>query len=88
MELLLIWYNPKKDMFHYKIVHNYYSNNYSIGDKNSYNHELVNIFAICDRFYCIKNNRLFLKKYYSKKSIRSKIIDRLIDYLIGIKGDY
>ena len=86
MVLLLIYYNSSKDKYHYKIVHYYYSNSYHIGDFNSYNHILVNMVAILDKMYIIDDSRKFLKNYYGKKTLKSKICDYLIQLLIDIKG--
>lgn len=42
---LIIWYNPKKDVFYYKIVEGFYQR-YYVGYKNSYNHEVILIIPV------------------------------------------
>lgn len=50
MKKIIIWYNPNKDTFYYKIVRGIYyeSYNYEIGSVNSYGHIIKFIIPLND----------------------------------------
>ena len=71
MKKIVIWYNPNKNIYYYRIVHGLYYD-YKPGLKNNYNHEVIlviNLSTICD--YC----------YYSTHNFFKLVLRRLISFL-------
>lgn len=66
MKRLIVWYNPNKKIYYYKIIKTHYID-YFIGYKNSYNHEVV---LIIDDLYFQQKRTNSLKKRLIKKIIR------------------
>ena len=65
---LVVWFNPKKNSYYYKILkHNY--NNYFVGYVNEYNHIIVIFENISHYLYIYKHNidikRVIIRKLIS-----------------------
>jgi hypothetical protein len=74
---LYVWHNLNNDTYYYKVNSGTYKN-YKVGDKNSYNHELVLI---------VENE--VLKPVIEKKyvSIRKMVLTPIIVFLQKINKD-
>lgn len=67
---LIIWYNPNKDSYYYKYVNGFYQD-YYVGFKNQYEHEVILIIKLIYHKY----------KLPIKKRIKRKLISFLDKYL-------
>ena len=65
MKKIIVWYNPNKEVYYYRVVKCNYVE-YTVGFKNSYNHEIV---LVIDDFF-VQHNHYSLKKRLIKKIIR------------------
>lgn len=65
---LIVWFNPNKNIYYYKLVRGTYSQ-YRVGFKNQYGHEVV----------LIIDDVLYHKP--SKKPIKQRVITSLISFL-------
>lgn len=65
MKRLIVWYNPHKKEYYYKVVRTHYID-YYVGVKNSYDHEVV--LVIHDLIFDIKKKSH--KERFRKKLIR------------------
>lgn len=68
MKKIIVWHKPRDDSYYYRIVNGTYAN-YSIGFKNSYDHEVV---LIIDEVFNYQP---------PKKSLKKKLLTRLISFL-------
>lgn len=64
---IIIWYNPNKKTYYYKLVWGFYAD-YYIGYKNQFNHEVVLII-----------DRVDLK--LAKEPFKKRVLTRIINYL-------
>lgn len=65
-DCIVVWYNKKKDSYYYKVVFNL--DNYFVGKKNQYNHEVVLVIWL-------------YKDIIKKDSFLKKVISKLICFL-------
>lgn len=65
--LIVIWYNPNKNIYYYRKVKGGYQD-YYVGYKNQYNHEVVLLIDVYEDLIAYKKNR------YSAKN---RLIDKL-----------
>lgn len=73
MKDIIVWYNPNKKTYYYKIVSGFYRD-YKVGLKNNYGHEIV---IIIKGVYTLK----------PRLSLKTKIINKLIRFLEKIKWE-
>lgn len=66
MKRLIIWFNPNKEIYYYKIVKVHYVD-YFVGYENSYGHQVV---LIIDDLIFQQKKKISLKKRLIKKIIR------------------
>lgn len=91
--VLLIYYNPNHDNFYYRFCHriDLYIKDYSVGYKNSYNHEIIGILLFDDNKTIGIKNHNSLSVYYnrknknSKRSLKNDLIDKAISLLNKLK---
>lgn len=63
---LVVWYNPNKSIYYYKIVRGFYQD-YKIGFKNSYGHVVCLVIPVSFKI--------------TKEKLRKILIKRLISFL-------
>lgn len=68
---IIVWYNPKKNIYYYKKVKGFYAD-YYVGYVNSYGHEVVLLI-----------DNLFINTY--RQSFKVRLINRLIRFLEKLK---
>ena len=68
---IIVWYNPKKNIYYYKKIKGYYAD-YYIGYENSYGHKII---LIIDD----------LVVYTIKVPLKTCLINRLIRFLEKLK---
>lgn len=67
MKTLIVWYNPNKDIYYHRIINgSYIEQNYCLGAKNSYGHEIVHKIDGFD-FY---KKKIPIKKRVVRKTIK------------------
>lgn len=66
MDIIVVWFNPNKNEYYYKIVKGYYRK-YNINDKNRYGHVIILTIPLYKLFY--------------KVPIRRKVITKVISFL-------
>lgn len=64
---IVIWYNPTKKTYYYKKSKGTYQN-YYVGYKNQYNHEVVLLIDVYEDLIAYKKNRY---------SVKHRLIDKL-----------
>ena len=64
---IIIWYNPNKEKYYYKLVWGFYAR-YRIGYKNQYNHVVILII-----------DRVDIK--IAKEPLKTRVLTRIINYL-------
>ena len=67
MRIIVIWYNPNKRIYYYKLVWGFYTR-YYVGYRNQYNHEVV---LIIDRVDIM----------VKKDPLKTRVLTRIINYL-------
>lgn len=75
MKKIVVWYNPNKKKYYYRIVHGLYYD-YKPGLKNNYNHEVIlviNLSTICNSCFHTTYNPIKL------------VLRRLISFLQNIQ---
>lgn len=68
MKQIVIWHNPNRNTYYYKIIKGSYKT-YDVGFVNQYNHEVImviNITDICSSCYWNKRRFLFFHKVLRK----------------------
>lgn len=65
MKSIIVWYNPNKDVYYYKVSSGTYAK-YFVGFRNQYNHEIV---LIIDSVFYRKPQKLSMKKRVLRKAI-------------------
>ena len=77
MKRLVVWYNPQKETYYYKIVRGFFYENYDyvVGAVNSYGHTIVLIIELNEVFF------KSVKPFYPIVSMKDKIIKKLIFFL-------
>lgn len=72
MNRCIVWYNPTKNVYYHKIVKGHYEYfDYSVGNKNSYGHEIIHVIDNFDfkvkrvpiKKRIVRGTIKFLKKY-------------------------
>ena len=71
MKSIVVWFNPNKNVYYYKLVCNLFDH-YFIGFKNQYGHIVI---LVIDLY---KDNILY------KESISKKVLKKLISFLQNI----
>lgn len=71
MYKIVVWHNPKKDSYYYKLIKGNYVN-YKVGYKNQYGHEVI----------VVVEDVSFLGR---KTSLKTKLINKLICLLNKLK---
>lgn len=66
-KILIVWFNPNKNTYYYKIVWGWYAN-YYIGYRNQYNHVVV---LIIDK----------IEFRIPKEPLKRRVLTRIINYL-------
>ena len=64
MYQIVIWYNPNRKTYYYR---KYIYRSFEIGDKNSYDHEVILI--------------IDLMMFYEKVSFKKRVITKIISFL-------
>lgn len=67
MKKIVIWYNPNKRIYYYKLVWGFYAN-YYVGYRNQFNHEVVLII-----------DRVDIK--IKKDPLKTRVLTGIINYL-------
>lgn len=67
MKFIVVWYNPKKNNYYYKVVNNFFDK-YYIGYSNQYGHKIVLIIDI-------------YKQIIYKQPLLKKVLRRVISFL-------
>lgn len=67
--MILIWFNPRLETYYTKFYKHYIENKYFVGYRNSYGHEVIQIFVFspdnklysvydyCDYYYLSRHNK-------------------------------
>lgn len=71
MPIVVVWFNPNKKEYYYKIVKGYYKR-YFVGYKNQYNHEVILVIPL-------KYEVIY------KIPLRKKVLTKLISFLQNIE---
>lgn len=69
---IIVWFNPNCQCYYYKNINGYYLDNYYIGYKNAYNHEIILVIDIYIEFQ---------KRKFGLKALKNKLIDKSIHWL-------
>ena len=80
MNNIVVWYNPTKDTYYYKIIKCHYHENFDYlpGAVNSYGHVIIIIIPIDSTFYMNYKNKTFKDKViYSMYTFLKKGVKRL-----------
>lgn len=67
MKSLIIWFNPKKKIYYYRVIYNFVSNYYE-GYVNQYGHIVILVIHI-------------YKDLIYKEPLRNKVIKKMISFL-------
>ncbi len=71
MKLIVVWFNPNKKIYYYRIIKGFYKR-YYVGYKNQYNHEVILVIPLkYEMFY--------------KRPLRKKVLMRFISFLQNIE---
>lgn len=70
---IVVWFNPNKKSYYYKIVHDYF-NRYEVGYENQYSHKIILVIDI-------------YKDLVHKTPLKTKVIKRLIRFLQKLIND-
>lgn len=88
MVSLIIWYNPQTGSYYHRF---YNLTFYKLGDRNSFNHIVVQFFVYDDNLGFVQCNDYF--DYYNKigffkpkLSFKKRLINNLIGWLNKLKG--
>lgn len=68
---IVVWFNPNKKEYYYKIVKGYYRK-YEVGEKNRYGHTII---LVIDMY----------KDIYYKTSYKRKVLRKFISFLQNIE---
>lgn len=71
MFLIVVWFNPNKKTYYYKIVKGYYKR-YFVGYRNSYDHEVILIIPL-------------KQEIFYKQPLLKKVLMRIISFLQNIE---
>lgn len=72
MKKIIIWYNPNKHIYYYKISYDFFDK-FKVGFKNQYNHSVILVIDI-------------YKEILYREPLKNKVINRLIRFLQNIKS--
>lgn len=80
--MIVIFYNPNKDVFYAKIVKSaYWNQEYEVGYINQYNHEIVCMFYVTDNGKLVACRSIFDYFETTNISLKERLIKKIIKFL-------
>lgn len=70
--MILVWFNPNKEVYYTRFYNYYILNNYYVGYVNSYNHIVIQMFYLFnDKVYNVVNYNDYIRQKDSQKKNNS-----------------
>ena len=89
--MLFVYYNPNYNTFYTKYLRNYFNPKYKVGYVNQFDHIIVSCYMITEKglVNCLSHNDYYINHstIKKKKSLRNKLINRIICLLYKIKDE-
>lgn len=80
--MILIWFNPKLEIFYTKYYKHYMETKFYLGYKNSYDHEVVQIFIFDEnnKLYSVVDYLDYYTRFRSQQK-KKRLLNRFIDLI-------